>query len=294
MSGGSRDGGGSLWLVATPIGTVEDLSPRAREVLAGADLILAEDTRTIRALLGRLGVPAPRRIQSFNDRNESRKVSAVLERLAAGDTVAMVSDAGTPVLSDPGFLLVREARRAGYRVLSVPGPSAFAAALAASGQPPLPAALAGFLPPRSGPRRRALERLAPFPGTVVVLVSPHRLADELADAAAVLGPDRPGTLLAELSKRHERAVMGTLAELAACSEAAAPRGEYVLVAGPPADRTARPGPGAARRAYEAALEEGLSRPEALRRAARRLGVSRRTLYGLLEAARNGPPDRDDR
>ncbi len=275
---------GSLWLVATPIGTVDDLSPRAREALASVTLVLAEDTRRTRQLLGRLGIPAGRRLLSFNEQNEAKRLPGVLARLAAGETVALVSDAGTPVLSDPGFLLVREARRAGYRVLSVPGPSAFVTALAASGQPPLPSTLVGFLPPRSGPRRRALERLAPVPGTLVIFGSPHRLAAELADVAAVLGEDRPATLLAELSKRYERATVGTLGELTRCEEIRSPRGEYVLVVGPSVEHREKADPEAARAAYEAALAEGLGRPDALRLAARRLGVPRRELYALLEAA----------
>jgi len=283
---------GTLWLVATPIGTMEDLSPRAREVLGEVDLILAEDTRRTRGLLGRLGIPAGRRLLSFNEQNEARRIPGILERLASGASVALVSDAGTPVLSDPGFLLIREARARGLAVLSVPGPSAFTAALAASGLPPLPATLAGFLPPRAGARRRALERLAGAPGTLVLLVSPHRLGAELADAAAVLGADRPAALVAEVSKLHERAVNGTLAELAACREAEAPRGEYVLVVGPPPEERPEPGAAEASRAYEEALAEGHPRPEALRRAARHLGISRRRLYALLEEARGAAAEQE--
>ncbi len=287
MDGPAATAHGTLWLVATPIGTVDDLSPRARKVLAAADLVLAEDTRRTRALLGRLGIASGQRLLSLNEHNESRRLPGVLERLAGGASVALVSDAGMPVLSDPGFLLVREARARGHAVLSVPGPSAFTAALAASGQPPLPATLAGFLPPRPGPRRRALERLAAVPGTLVLLVSPHRLAAELADAAAVLGEDRPATLLAELSKLHERGTAATLGELARGPEAENPRGEYVLVVGPAEVRDRSPVAAEAAKAYEQALAEGHPRPEALRRAARRLGIPRRRLYALLEEARGG-------
>ncbi len=279
-------GPGTLWLVATPIGTASDLSPRAREVLQSADLVLAEDTRRARALMNRFGIAAGSRLLSFNEHNEERRLPPVLERLARGASVALVSDAGTPVLSDPGFPLVRAARRAGVRVCSVPGPSAFAAALAASGQPPLPATLAGFLPPHRAARRRMLERLAQAPWTLVLLVSPHRLRHELEDAAEVLGTNRPATLLAEISKRHERAVEGVLGELTADPEVDHPRGEYVLVVGPAAPPAAEADAETAQRLYRQAVDEGLGRAEALRRTARRLGVSRREVYRLLEGKRD--------
>ncbi len=288
MAGGGPEerGPGTLWLVATPIGTASDLSPRAREVLESADLILAEDTRRARGLMSRFGIAAGSRLLSFNEHNEERRLPLVLRRLGEGGSVALVSDAGTPVLSDPGFPLVRAARQAGVQVLSVPGPSVFAAALAASGQPPLPATLAGFLPPRRAARLRALERLAGVPWTLVLLVSPHRLKQELEDAARVLGAGRPATLLAEISKRHERAVEGLLGDLASHPEVERPRGEYVLVVGPAPSTTPEVGPEVVDRLYREAIGEGLHRAEALRRTARRLGISRREVYALLEAARD--------
>lgn len=279
---------GCLWIVATPIGTRDDLSPRARDVLAAVDLVVAEDTRRTGRLLEAMGIAGRGRLLSLHEHNETRRVPQVLDRLAAGHDVALVSDAGTPVISDPGFELVREARDAGVRVLSVPGPSAFTAALAAAGQPPLPAMLVGFLPPRQGARRRRVAELAAVSATLVVFLSPHRLEAELADLAAGLGPDRPATLLAELSKRHERAEVGALAELANGREAESPRGEYVLVVGPDEPRPASPpGATAARDAYRAAVDRGLGRREALRAAADELGISRRDLYGLLEQDETG-------
>ncbi len=273
---------GSLWIVATPIGTLEDLGPRARDILADADVLLAEDTRRTRALLTSAGIPAGRRLRSLHTHNEQRATAGALAELERGRRVALVSDAGTPVLSDPGFELVREARRRGLPVHSVPGPSAFTAALAASGQPPLPAVLVGFLPPQAGARRSRAGELARLPGTLVVLLSPHRLAAELANLADALGGERPATLLAELSKAHERAEMATLGELAGRPEVRQPRGEYVVVIGPAPERKAGPvDPGAARAAYEEALGAGMERGDALRAAARRLGVSRRALYQLL-------------
>jgi 16S rRNA (cytidine1402-2'-O)-methyltransferase len=273
---------GTLWIVATPIGSLGDLSPRAIEVLADVPLILAEDTRRTRALLAHAGVSAGRRLLSLRRENEAKRVPQLLEVLRSGASVALVSDAGTPVLSDPGFVLVREALGDGLRVASVPGPSAFTAALAASGQPPLPATLVGFLPPRSGSRRERVARLATVSWTLVVLLSPHRLAAELGDLAAGLGADRPATLLVELSKLHERSLTGSLGGLASCDEVRNPRGEYVVVIGPkveaPPDRV---GPAAIREAYERLVSGGHERREALRETARRLGLNRRDVYRAL-------------
>ncbi len=271
--------------MATPIGTLADIGDRAREVLADVDLILAEDTRRTRRLLAHLGLGAGRRLQSLHEHNEEGRLPSVLAALRGGWSVALVSDAGTPVLSDPGYLLVRSARMEGIPVLSVPGPSAFTAALAAAGQPPLPALLVGFLPPRTGARRRRIAELAALPYTLVVLLSPHRLARELSDLASELDEDRPATLLAELSKSHERGSWGSLGELAAGAEAKAPRGEYVLVVGPPQATGPAEERGCSsaqvRAAYERALAAGDDRRQALRRVGRDLGMSRREVYESL-------------
>jgi 16S rRNA (cytidine1402-2'-O)-methyltransferase len=288
------DGSGTLWLVATPIGTLGDISPRACEVLAEVEVILAEDTRRTRALLGHLGIPAGRRLRSLHEHNEAAAVPRVLAELEAGSDVALVSDAGTPVLSDPGFVLVREARRTGATVRSVPGPSSFTAALAASGQPPLPATLVGFLPPRGGPRRRRVAELGAAPGTLVVFLSPHRLAAELRDLADGLGADRPATLLAELSKLHERAETASLGELAERFEGAVSRGEHVVVVGPPLENRPDGSVDAdgVRRAYERELAAaGGDRREALRATARACGLRRRDVFALLverDAGEAGP------
>jgi 16S rRNA (cytidine1402-2'-O)-methyltransferase len=270
--------------VATPIGTLGDLSPRALEVLRDVDLILAEDTRRARALLSHFALTPGGRLHSLHEHNEERKVSGLVSALSEGTSMALVSDAGTPVLSDPGYALVRAARAAAVPVCSVPGASSFTAALAASGQPPLPAVLSGFLPARPGPRRRRIAELAGVPWTVVVLLSPHRLGRELADLAEILGPDRPSTLLAEISKRFERAVTGSLRELAASDEAAKPRGEYVVVVGPVIEAPVavqEVGADTVVAAYREALAGGLERREALRSAARRCGLSRREVFAVL-------------
>jgi 16S rRNA (cytidine1402-2'-O)-methyltransferase len=280
-SPGPREGGeGVLYVVATPIGTLADLSPRAREVLAGVELILAEDTRRVRKLLNHFGVATPAR--PFHEHNEEREGPALLARLQSGAQLALVSDAGTPLLADPGFRLVRACRAEGIAVLAVPGPSAVTAALSVAGLPPYPFTFAGFLPASAGVRRSALGALAGLPHTVVLFLSPHRLGQELAACAETLGGGRQAALLAELSKLHERYAGGTLAELAAVAERLDARGEYTLVVGPPAPAaTEHPTVEAARAALDAALAEGFTLPDARREAARRLGVSRRELYAML-------------
>jgi 16S rRNA (cytidine1402-2'-O)-methyltransferase len=274
---------GILWIVATPIGTLGDISPRAREVLEAVDLILSEDTRRARALLSHLSLASRGRLQSLHEHNEERKVPTLLQKLREGISIALISDAGTPVVSDPGFLLVRAVREEGLEIHSVPGASAFIAALAASGQPPLPATLCGFLPARKGARRRRIAELAASPWTIVLLLSPHRLARELADLADILGGDRPATLLAELSKVHERATSASLSELAESDEAMTPRGEYILVVAPPAreKESAETDLESIRTEYRRALEEGMDRKEALRTAAGRLGVHRRQVFDAV-------------
>ena len=282
---------GTLWIVATPIGSLDDLGIRARTVLESVDLILAEDTRRTRKLLSHAGVASGGRLQSLHEHNEASRVSWVVGQLENGREVALVSDAGTPALSDPGFLVVRAARRAGASIRSVPGPSAYAAALAASGQPPLPAVLAGFLPAKAGPRRRKISEIAGWSGTTVVLLSPHRLERELEDLAEGLGGDRQATLLAEISKRHERAVSGALGELARSPEAEAPRGEYVVVIGPevPDGPEIQVDPADAAAAYNRAVAAGLDRRGALKVASETLGLSRKQLYAkLLEAEKTEP------
>ena len=220
---------GRLQVVATPIGNLADLSERAREALAGADVIAAEDTRHTAALLKASGIARP--MISLHEHNESQRVPALLARLAAGERVALVSDAGTPLLSDPGFELVRRAAAAGFEVSTVPGPSAITAALAVAGLPTDRFCFEGFLPARERERRAALGALAQEPRTLVFFEAPHRIAATLEDMAAVLGPEREAVVARELTKAHETVYRGSLRELAAraAAEANFARGEITLV-----------------------------------------------------------------
>jgi 16S rRNA (cytidine1402-2'-O)-methyltransferase len=219
---------GRLQVIATPIGNLADLSERAREALAGADVIAAEDTRHTAVLLKASGIARP--LISLHEHNESQRVPALLARLAAGERVALVSDAGTPLLSDPGFELVRRAAAAGFEVSTVPGPSAITAALAVAGLPTDRFCFEGFLPARERERRTALGALAQEPRTLVFFEAPHRIAAALADMAAVFGPEREAVVARELTKAHETVYRGSLRELAArAAEAKFARGEITLV-----------------------------------------------------------------
>jgi 16S rRNA (cytidine1402-2'-O)-methyltransferase len=220
---------GRLQVIATPIGNLADLSERAREALAQADVIAAEDTRHTGALLKAMGLAKP--LLSLHEHNESRRVPALLTRLAQGERVALVSDAGTPLLSDPGYELVRAAIAGGFEVSAIPGPSAITTALAVAGLPTARFCFEGFLPPRERERRAALEALAQEQRTLVFFEAPHRIAAALADMAAVLGPEREAVVARELTKAHETLYRGTLSELAAraATEANFARGEITLV-----------------------------------------------------------------
>ena len=218
---------GRLLVVGTPIGNLDDLSPRALRALSEADAIFCEDTRVTAKLAARFGIRA-RRVSCPAPREHGR-VGELLVRLGRGETVALVSDAGMPGLSDPGERLVAEAAAAGHRVEVVPGPSAPATALAVSGLPAVPHLFLGFLPARQGERRRALEALRPRPETLVWFEAPHRLAESLADAAAILGPRR-ACVARELTKLHEEVLRDTLDRLAAAfRERGAGRGEVTIV-----------------------------------------------------------------
>lgn len=272
--------------MATPIGNLGDLSPRAAATLATAGLVLCEDTRVTRKLLHHLGLR--RALRAYHDHNAAEVRPRVLAALAAGTDVALVCDAGTPTVSDPGYRLVREALDLGFEVVAVPGPSALLAALSVAGLPTDRFLFAGFLPARATARRAALAELRPVRATLVLYESAGRLGDCLADAAAALGP-RPAAVARELTKRFEEVRRGTLAELAAAMAAGAPpKGEIVLVIGPPDEAAGTLDD----TAVDAALRERLAScaPSAAAAAVAELsGRPRRELYRRALALRAAKP-----
>ncbi|RMG28803.1 MAG: 16S rRNA (cytidine(1402)-2'-O)-methyltransferase [Gammaproteobacteria bacterium] len=229
---------GILYVVATPIGNLGDFSPRACATLAEADVVAAEDTRRTRRLLQHFGIHTP--LVSLHEHNERRRLPELIERLAQGASVALVSDAGTPLLSDPGFLLVRQARQCGVRVSPVPGPSALVAALSIAGLPTDRFAFEGFPPARPAARRRAFTALAEEPRTLVFYESSHRILESLADMAACFGAERQGLLARELTKRFEESRLDTLSGLRAWlqEEPQRVRGEFVVVVAGCTERSA--------------------------------------------------------
>lgn len=268
---------GRLHVVATPIGNLEDLSPRALRTLREAALVAAEDTRHTQQLLAAHGVRAP--LLSLHDYNEEQQVDTVLARLRAGDEVALVSDAGTPLISDPGYRLVRAVRAAGLVVSPVPGPCAAIAALSVAGIASDRFAFEGFLPAKAGARRDRLQALLAEPRTLVFYESSHRIEESLADFVAVFGGERAAVLARELTKRFETVLDGTLGSIAGRvgADADQRRGEFVLVVeGAAADADAALHEG--RRIYTA-LVAHLPPSTAARVAAELTGAPRKALYG---------------
>jgi len=271
---------GTLWIVATPIGNLEDLSPRAQRILGEVDLVVCEDTRHSGRLLAAFGLQA--RLASLHEHNEEREVPGLIARLQGGESIALVSDAGTPLLSDPGYRLVRAAGAAGLAVSPVPGPSAVLAALSVAGLPTDRFAFEGFLPARAAARRARLEALADEPRTLVFFEAGNRLAALLADAADVLGGERAAVVARELTKLHETLYRGTLAELAAglATDPDASRGENVVVIAGREPAASREGDEAALATLLPALLEELPPSRAVRIAAKLTGVPRRRAYEL--------------
>ena len=271
---------GMLYLVPTPIGNLGDISPRMAEALAQADFIAAEDTRVSVKLLNHLGIKKP--MVSYYRHNTSTSGPAILERLLAGESCALVTDAGIPAISDPGEELVALCAQAGVEVVSIPGPCALVAALAASGQPTGRFTFEGFLAMNKKNRRRHLESLRGEERTMIFYEAPHTLPATLADLAETFGPDRPVSLCRELTKLHEEIIRTTLGEAAERYQPEPPKGEFVLVV-----RGAEP-----REEPEVTLEDGLDRVrilreeeglslrDAVKRAAKELGLSRNELYRL--------------
>ena len=261
-----------LYLVATPIGNLRDMTLRALDVLAAADLVLAEDTRVTAKLLTAYGLKA--KLERCDDHASNRAAEIAVERLKAGEVVALVSDAGTPLVSDPGYVVARAARAEGPPVPPIPGASSLLAALCLAGQPADRVLFAGFLPPKSGARKTMLEELRTGRQTLVFFESGPRLADSLADMAQVLG-DRPAAVTRELTKLYEEAVRGTLSELATDPRCDAPKGEIVVVIGPGEAEVASAADA------DAALAEALTRlppGEAAAEVSKALSLPRKPLY----------------
>ena len=268
---------GTLYVVGTPIGNLGDLSPRARDVLGTVGLIVAEDTRVTHKLLARFGIQTPQ--MSFHAHSAETKRIDIVDRLAHVD-IALVTDAGTPSVSDPGAVLVAEAHAAGHAIVAVPGPSAVTAALSVSGLPADRYLFLGFLPRKAAERRHALRALADAPWTLVAFEAPHRLRATLADLALTLG-DRPVTIARELTKRFEETWHGTLAAATAEFADRAPRGEFTLViAGAPSQPRARWAAEQVVNALRVRRGEGIGRRAAAREIAEAAAWPARDVYRL--------------
>jgi 16S rRNA (cytidine1402-2'-O)-methyltransferase len=274
-------GEGVLVLAATPIGDPADAAPRLAAELGAADLVAAEDTRRLRRLCGDLGVSLSGRVVSYFEGNETSRIPLVVEALTAGQRVVLVTDAGMPSVSDPGYRLVTAAVAAGARVTAVPGPSAALAALAVSGLPVDRFCFEGFLPRKAGERGRRLATLAGEERTMVFFEAPHRTAATLAAMAAAFGGERPAAVCRELTKTYEEVRRGSLAELVDWT-APGVRGEVTLVVGGSPQRSSvAPEPPALRAAVADLEESGLARKAASVEVARRAGVPKREVYDAV-------------
>jgi 16S rRNA (cytidine1402-2'-O)-methyltransferase len=273
---------GTLYVVGTPIGNLEDITLRALRVLRAVAVIACEDTRHARTLLRRHGVATP--LLSYHEHNERARAPQLVRRLITGEDVALISDAGMPAIADPGFHLITQAIAAGVRVVPVPGPSAVTAALSVAGLPTDRFLFLGFLPRAARARRRALAEIAGLRATLVLFEAPHRIRETLADLAATLGPRRVA-LVREATKLHEEVVRGEAAAVRARLEEAPVRGEITLVVegAPPATGAAGDEPAAYLRRL---LNRGVSRRDAARTTAELFRIPRRDAYRLaLELAR---------
>jgi 16S rRNA (cytidine1402-2'-O)-methyltransferase len=264
-----------LYVVATPIGNLSDISLRALDTLAAAEILACEDTRVTRKLLDRYGISA--KVFAYHEHSPPAAHRKLLEALAEGRSVALVSDAGTPLLSDPGGRLVADAAAAGHRVVPIPGPSSAIAAVSAAGLPTEKILFLGFLPAKAGARRKDLAVAARIPATLVLFESPNRIAALLADAAEILGGERHAALCRELTKLHETIDRGALSALATRYSGTDVKGEIVLVVAPAADDGAPPSPGEIEHALRNALQT-MGVKEAASFVAEMTGMPRRDLY----------------
>jgi 16S rRNA (cytidine1402-2'-O)-methyltransferase len=273
-------GTGCLYLVATPIGNLEDITMRAIRILKEADLIACEDTRQTQKLLHHYDIR--KELVSYHEHNELTRSPELVIELEQGGKIALVSDAGTPGISDPGHRLVTLCLRHHIPVVPIPGPSALVAALAASGLPTEEFSFVGFLPPRSGARRKALDALKSETRTLILYEAPHRVVEALADASDILGA-RPAVIAREITKIHEEFLRGSLSELLESARKRAPRGEITLLIGPGDPQTPQVDSSVSlkERINQLEAESGIDRKAALKQAARERGLGKREAYKQL-------------
>jgi 16S rRNA (cytidine1402-2'-O)-methyltransferase len=270
---------GRLLIVGTPLGHLSDMTPRAIDALKSADLILCEDTRHTRKLLTHFGIDKP--TDSYHDHNEDQKAASLVERIERGETLALVSDAGMPVISDPGFPLVRLVRERGLAIEPVPGPFAGVLALAASGIAPLPFTFLGFTPHRQGERLDFYRRAAELGHTVILYESPERVVASLEDALAVFG-DAEVTVARELTKLHEELLSGTVsAVLATLQERDRVHGEITLILGAPARVAEAVSADELRNEFDRLRESGMRRNDAVKAVAEKFGMRKNEVYRVL-------------
>ncbi len=268
---------GLLYVVSTPIGNLEDITYRAVRILKEANWIACEDTRTTRRLLDHYGIAT--RSLSYHEHNEANRTEELVERLKQGETGALVADAGTPLLSDPGYRIVRAAVQAGVRIEALPGPSALLAGLVISGLPTDQFHFGGFLPAKQGQRTRVLESLREEPATLIFYEVPHRILESLEDIAATLG-DREVVVARELTKLHEEVLRGTAGEIRSVLESRESiRGEFVVLIAKASEplRDDRP----AEEAVDALVRAGVNRMDAMKTIARQRGLSKRDVYKIV-------------
>jgi 16S rRNA (cytidine1402-2'-O)-methyltransferase len=275
---------GVLYVVATPIGNLEDVSLRALRILKEADLIACEDTRQSRKLLEHYAIARP--LVSYHEHNEQERAQELIEKLQAGNTIALISDAGMPGISDPGYRVVKLAIENGIPVMPVPGPSAVITALAGSGLPSDAYEFRGFLPAKAGPRRTALEEIRSLPHTVVFYEAPHRIVESLEDIVQVLGPERPLVIARELTKMHEEFIRGTGQEVLKVARARELKGEITLLIGKGEGELS----GALKQDLHARLDEimreqKLDEKAALKVLAKEQGISKSAVYRELQRAK---------
>ncbi len=273
----------TFYIVATPIGNLSDASLRAIEVLGSVDVVLAEDTRRTTVLMDHFDLHTP--LASLHQHNEASRIPGVLDRLDAGQRLALVSDAGTPLLSDPGERLVRSVMEAGHDVVPIPGPSAVLTALVGAGFPTVPFTFHGFVPRKKGPRRELLERIVGARQTSVVFEAPDRLGALLTDLGELAGEGRQVVVAREMTKIHEEFFRGTMGDAACCYAEHPPRGEITVVVAPAAreDWETRVDEAAARALARALLAEGMTPSRAAREVSSRLRVAKNMAYEIVHS-----------